>query len=227
MKISYLIVLLLIPINLLAQHKFDDLEYRHVNESIEIGYPKSNFEPIFKECSETNLCAGVDESDIIIGKYKLENNTHLNLYYSEGQSDDPQLIIEYNTNIILTADGDKFHFRGKSLFVEGYSNNLFNKKRKFIFENGKFNEVRQPLYFVGIKGKLKRNIKIYKTKSLKSTVANLPKNYPIEIVMAEFNENDFAEYFLVKTKFGLIGWLKIEIDDENGGLIDGFYFHGD
>jgi hypothetical protein len=45
--------------------------------------------------------------------------------------------------------------------------------------------------------------------------------------MAEFNENDFAEYFLVKTKFGLIGWLKIETEDENGGLIEGFYFHGD
>ena len=227
MKIIYLVILLLIPINLLAQNKFDDLEYRLINGFIEVGYPKSNFDPIFKKCSSTNLCIGFDESDIMIGRYQLENNTHLNLYYTEGPSDDPQLIIEYNTKIILTADGEKFHFRGKSLFVEGNSNNLFNKKRKFIFENGKFNEVRQPLYFVGIKGKLKRNIKIYETKSLKSTVANLPKNYPIEIVMAEFSENDLIEYFLVKTKFGLMGWLKIEIDDENGGLIDSFYFHGD
>jgi hypothetical protein len=173
------------------------------------------------------LCTGFEESDIMIGRFKLENNTFLNLYYIEGQSDDPQIIIEYNTKIILTAIGDKFHFRGESLYVEGYSNNLFNKKRKFIFENGKFNEVKQPLYFVGIKGKLKRNIKIYETKDLTSIVATLPKNYPIEIVMAEFIENDFSQYFLVKTKFGLMGLIKIEINDENGGLIDGFYFHLD
>ncbi len=227
MKTHYLAFLLLISSQVLGQNKFDDLKYNLINGFIEIGYPKSNFEPIFKECSETNLCTDFDESDIMIGRYKLENNTYLNLYYSEGQSDDPQLIIEYNKEIILTADGDKFHFKGKSIYVEGFSNSLFDKKRKFVFENGKFNEVKQPLYFVGIKGKLKRNIKIYETKSLTSIVANLPKEYPVEIVMAEFNENDFAEYFLVKTKFGLIGWIKIETEDENGGLIDGFYFHGD
>jgi hypothetical protein len=171
MKLLNLLLLLIIPINLLAQNKFDYLEYRHVNEFIEIGYPKSNFETIFKVCSATNLCIGVEESDIMIGRYKLESNTYLNLYYSEGQSDDPQLIIGYNKEIILTAAGDKFHFRGKSVFVEGFSNNLFDKKRKFVFENGKFDEVKQPLYFVGIKGKLKRNIKIYETKSLTSIVA--------------------------------------------------------
>ncbi|WP_411895223.1 hypothetical protein [Winogradskyella sp. A2] len=227
MKIPYLAFLLLISNLVFSQNNFADLEYKLVNEFIEVGYPKSNFESIFKVCSQTNLCVGVGESDIVIGRFKLENNAFLNLYYSEGQSDDPQLIIEHKTKIILNVIGDKFHFRGKSLYVEGYSNNLFDKKRKFIFENGKFNEVKQPLYFVGIKGKLKRNIKIHETKDLTSIVATLPKNYPIEIVMAEFNENDIAEYFLVKTKFGLLGWLKIEMDDENGGLMDGFYFHGD
>ena len=227
MKILYLTFLLLISFQFTAQNKFDDLEYKFINESIEVGYPKSNFEPIFKECSTTNLCVGVDVSDIMIGRYRLENNTFLNLYFSEGQSDDPQLFIEYNKEIILNVIGNKFHFKGETLYVEGISNNLFDKKRKFNFEHGNFNEVKQPLYFVGIKGLLKRNIKIYESKSLTSLVANLPKGNPIEIVMAEFNEDDFAAYFLVKTKFRLIGWLKIEIDDENGGLIDGFYFHGD
>ena len=227
MKILYLAFLLLISNHVLAQHKFGDLEYKLINEFIEIGYPKSNFESIFKECSETNLCAGFDESDIMIGRYKLQNNTYLNVYFTEGPSDDPQLIIEYNTRIILTADGDKFHFKGRTLYVEGLANNLFDKKRKYVFDGKEFKETNQPYYFVGIKGKLKRNIRIYQTKSLKSSVAYLPINYPIEIVMAEFSEYDLVEYVLIKTKFGLMGWIKIEIDDENGGLIDGFYFHGD
>ena len=110
MKILYLTFLLLISFQFTAQNKFDDLEYKFINESIEVGYPMSNFEPIFKECSTTNLCVGVDVSDIMIGRYRLENNTFLNLYFSEGQSDDPQLIVEYNKEnssifLILTWQG--------------------------------------------------------------------------------------------------------------------------
>ena len=227
MKILYLAFLLLLCSSVLGQHKFENLDYRHLNKSVEIGYPKSNFEAIFIPCSSTNSCTGFDQSAIMIGKYNLEDKSFLNLYYSEGQSDDPQLIIEYHKKIILTEIGDKFHFTGKSLYVEGFSNSLFNKKRKLVFANDKFKEVKQPLYFVGIKGKLKREIKVYETKSLTSIVAILPKENPIEIVMAEFKEDDFAEYFLVKTKFGLIGWIKIETADQSGGLIDGLYFHGD
>jgi hypothetical protein len=230
MKKYILHIFLIISISSFGQSKFDDLNYKLINDaSIEIGYPKSDFEFIFKDCSDLNICFEYEEPLFFIGKYKVSENDYISYYFSNGSSLDPQLIAVYKEKIILITLGNTFHIKGKTIYVEGVSNSYFDKKRKYVFENNNFKEIRQPYYSVGMKGTLNVPIKIYQTTEYKNEIAVLPKGYEVEIILVETEgEYDFIKNVLIKTKFGLIGWFDFDkISLLNVELIDGFIYHGD
>ena len=159
----------------------------------------------------------------------LSENDYISYYFSNGSCLDPQLIAVYKEKIILITLGNTFHIKGKTIYVEGVSNSYFDKKRKYVFENNNFKEIRQPYYSVGMKGTLNVPIKIYQTTEYKNEIAVLPKGYEVEIILVETEgEYDFIKNVLIKTKFGLIGWFDFDkISLLNVELIDGFIYHGD
>jgi hypothetical protein len=106
---------------------------------------------------------------------------------------------------------------------------MFNKRRKFKIENDTIIEIKQPYYYVGLKGKILKPLTLYSDKGLLNPVAQLPIDYEIEILLAETGSSDFEidYYYLVKSNFGLIGWIKISDIDIWNNLINGFYYAGD
>jgi hypothetical protein len=109
-----------------------------------------------------------------------------------------------------------------SIYVSGHTNNCFNQRRKFSLKAGKLTEVKQPFQYVGLESTALVDITVFSDKKLTQAVAALPKGSPLTVLI-----ND-GSYFLVKTSFGLVGWVRYECD---GALvrpvIDGLYFRGD
>ncbi|MEO0897183.1 MAG: hypothetical protein AAFY71_12335 [Bacteroidota bacterium] len=222
---------LIVSSTALSQMKptFPDLTYKNLGyPSYTFGYMPSNFNLEYKKLG---LDSPIPDGEVTkLGSYQASSSTTLTLYFTTGASDDPELFMfDQNGKRIFSVGGEGFHFKGRILYVSGSSNHMFDQRRKFVYKDGTYKEVPQPYYYVGKKGKLKRAIKLYETKAMKNVVATLPKGYDIEIVMAEFEGEEYMpkDQYLVKTKFGLVGWIKIGQEDYFGGLIPSLYMMGD
>lgn len=83
-------------------------------------------------------------------------------------------------------------------------------------------EDHQPFYFVGLKTKVKKLIVLYGDLSYEKPIAQLPKGSQVEVLINK--ENDY----LLKSPFGLVGWLKINYGEQCGSeSVEGICFHGD
>ena len=121
-------------------------------------------------------------------------------------------------NMYVTGNGN--------LYVSGHINSNFDLKRKLTFTENNINEVEQPYYYVGLKTKTLVPITLYKTKEMKEVVATLPKNYKIEVLLAE-TSHEYEEFYLVKSDFGLIGWTKIKAGQYQSVEVEGIFWNGD
>ena len=158
-------------------------------------------------------------------------NDSLYIIYSQGMSED--MVFELATKPDASTRIGSFYcleFYINSLgtiYTAGHTNNMFNMRRKFQLQGDTIREVRQPFYYVGLKGKTLNEITLYAVKSGKDIVAQLPADYEIEILLAEYAEKDteMGTRFLVRTEFGLVGWLRVEGFAE--GVLKELYFAGD
>jgi hypothetical protein len=112
------------------------------------------------------------------------------------------------------------------LYGKGHVNSNFNLTQKYKMENGTLTEIKQPYYFVGLKTKTLRPLKLYSDKTEKEIVAELPTGYEIEILLAE-SGYDQESFYLAKTPFGLIGWLKIKAGQYKSIDVEGIFWNGD
>jgi hypothetical protein len=77
--------------------------------------------------------------------------------------------------------------------------------------------------FPGLKThEIKDYLTIYSTPAQKEAVAAIPKGTMMTALLAD---ND--DHYLIKTAFGLVGWLTIPADSQVATVIDGFFFAGD
>jgi hypothetical protein len=116
-----------------------------------------------------------------------------------------------------------------TIYTTGHVNNMYNRKRKFQIQKDTVIEIKQPYSYVGLKGKILKNIVLYHDKIGNEMVAQLPKGYEIEILLTEAKTKDYeSDYnFLVKTDFGLVGWLRLTNEDLFGGILKELYYAGD
>lgn len=109
-----------------------------------------------------------------------------------------------------------------NVYTEGHTNNTFNERKKFSLKNGKFQEVEQAYYYVGLETKTLKPITLYASKNMTGKLASLPAGYGIEVVAHEKG----TDLYLIKTDFGLLGWVKVE--STYGDLtIEGLRYAGD
>ena len=99
---------------------------------------------------------------------------------------------------------------------------MFDVRRKYVLQGDKLVEVKQPFYWVGLESKAKKDLVLYSGKDQKETVARLPKGSALTVVLSEGES-----WYLIKTPFGLVGWLKIEGVSQEADTIEGLYFRGD
>ncbi len=188
------------------------------------GYEKSSFTLINKNCRTLPINDPCYEADeycdlILLGRYK--NNSmeeYVNILFTPGPSVDPVFIItDKNNNPIWAEGGEEMCINSNGIiYLSGNMNKMFNQRMKLRFEKGKVTEVKQPFYYVDVKGKLLKPVKLYSQKNNRGElVATLPVGYEIEILLAE-PETDSEKAminYLARTAFGLVGWLQLTEND--------------
>ncbi|MCR9152745.1 MAG: hypothetical protein NXI09_01435 [Bacteroidetes bacterium] len=227
-----IVVIILLANSTFAQYRFSDLQYLDIEASYlsgKFGFSTaSQFQLINSICTDSIDCYRYDEPTTLIGYWSPKANVKVELHYTEAPSDDPRFIAVHNGEIILEESGSILHFKGATLYIEGSANSFFDKKRKFQFIDNKYQEVNQPFYHIGLRGKLNYPIQIYKTDKFREKVAFLPKDYDIEVLIGQTGgEYDGLEKVLIKTEFGLIGWFNFKEVAWEEPLIDGLFYHGD
>lgn len=126
-----------------------------------------------------------------------------------------------------SVGGLNLYITGNSnLYVSGHINSNFDLKRKLKFKENNIQEVKQPQYYVGLKTVTLKPLTLYQSKELKNAVATLPKNYKIEVLLAE-TSYEHEDYYLIITEFGLVGWAKIKAGQYQAIDVKGIFWNGD
>ena len=117
---------------------------------------------------------------------------------------------------------------GKNVYSEGWTNSMFNYRRKFTVQGNKLEEVKQPFQYVGVKTKVRKMpneegsvlVTLYADKTKKKKVAVLSEGSEIEVLLS-----DDPKWYLVRSSFGLVGW--VEIPEYAMMTNIGLYYAGD
>ena len=142
----------------------------------------------------------------------------MQIIFSNGASDDPYFEFyvvsdkgEYTKPVLGVAATTLYVPNGKNIYAEGWTNSMFNHRRKFSFDGTVFQEVKQPMYYVGIQTTVqniepnkKSYLTLYQDKKKSKKVAVLPQGSEIEVLLA-----DGPEWYLVRSSFGLVGWVYV------------------
>jgi len=145
--------------------------------------------------------------------------------FDSGPSDDPSFTLtkEGSREPAASIPGLHLYLPGNgSVYASGHADTMFDEHRKYVLKNGKITETKQPYLAVGLEGKTKKDLTIYTTTAQKEAVAFIPKGATMTVLVADSNDN-----YLVKTAFGLVGWVKILADSQDATVIDGLFFAGD
>lgn len=123
---------------------------------------------------------------------------------------------------IIHIYGLRFALPGNgNIYVEGHNDTMFNIRKKFTWREGSFEEVKQPYKYVGLTTTTRDSIQIFSSQEYNQTVASLPKGAALTVLV-----ND-GDNYLIKTTFGLLGWVKIPESSQEDSPISGIYWNGD
>lgn len=199
---------------------FDHLTkmYLSENKRIMIKYNPDHTEIINKEIDELSendpfkqIASGLFAGTIALKTKIKENGADYVVVYSPGPSADPTFMFYKDGNfnqLAFSVPATNLFIPGNgNLYSEGYAALNNDVRRKYIFSNNDIEEVNQPFYYVGKKTSTKQAIKLYATPKMEQVIASIPANYSIEIVL----EHPDKPMLLIKTKFGLVGWKKLNL----------------
>lgn len=246
-KLTTLLLLFLLPLQFIgAQTEKNFPQYTWINPvssydvDARFGYEKESFTLINKNCNQlpkTDPCYDSEEycDWTLLGRYKNASMTeYINILFTPGPSVDPLFsITDKNNNPIWDKGAEELCINSSGIiYLSGNINKMFNQRMKLQFANGKVTEVKQPFYYVEVKGKLLKPVKLYSQKNNQGElVATLPVGYEIEILLAEPEtdpERPMMNY-LARTAFGLVGWLQLTENDTYhlDPIVRGLGFLGD
>jgi len=145
--------------------------------------------------------------------------------YNEGPSGDPGFVvyrIEKDSLVqICGINGLNLVVPGNGfLYVDGHTDNMFDCRRKYLILRDSVKEIPQPFYYVGLDSKTKQEIRLYVDPTGTQLVATMPKGSAVQVVLSKGDD------YLIKTDFGLLGWITIESGSKETP-IEGIYFAGD
>lgn len=217
-----------------ADEAFSYLKKMQIEKVISIKYDEKTSTIINKKCGDLPqndplyISEGPAVDDIQAIKTKLEpSGSDYIIVFSSGPSDDPTFIFfkdgQFN-DAAFTISALEIVIPGNgSIYSSGHTNNMYNTRRKFKVENNNFTEVLQSDYYVGLKTKTLKPIVIYESEQLRNVVANLPENYSVEVLLNKRN----TDLYLIKTDYGLTGWIKLENQMYGNCAIDKLFYAGD
>jgi hypothetical protein len=188
--------------------------------------------------------AADDGSDVTVGVVTLAPNVKRCLVFSPGPSEDPSWFLYAEKQCVKADDslspelqlpGEQLIITGNGvLYAQQNTNAKFTVRHKLTWNGKAWREVPQPFLYVGEKVKVSAknvvteekvvSVPLYAEKKVGSEiVVTLAPGAQVEILLAEKSD---AEWFLVRTEFGLVGWHH----SPGGGVVPdalGINFHGD
>lgn len=143
-----------------------------------------------------------------------------------GGSEDPSCAFLKEDNgkfkEVARIPGLRFVLPGNgNIYADGHNNTMFNVRRKFVWHEGAFIEIKQPFLYVGLDTTTRKAIDIYSAQDHKQVVASLPKGAALSVVLNQ------GEQYLVKTPFGLLGWIQIKEGMQDQSPVVGIFNAGD
>lgn len=210
--------------------------YFYSNKKFIFGYDPKTIKFLNTKCSDLSqsdywYCPSDDYQGIVklarIYNDKIKDT--LDVLFDAGPSDDPEFIIsKRDGKIVGRVSALEFYIAdNNTIYSTGHTNNMFNKRQKFQLFQDTLLEVKQPYYYVGLKSKTISTLTLYKSKTENEILAVLPKDYDVEILLCEPNKDNSETSFLVRTEFGLIGWLRLKEKYMYETPIEGLHFFGD
>jgi|CXWL01.1.fsa_nt_gi hypothetical protein len=183
----------------------DCVEASSVHFDPHLASPKDQFEPI-----EDHPAGGMRL--VLQGRLSAESRTEYLFKFDDGPSCDPEFTV-------WNAEGGKDDgyvgsFSGEHLIVPGNgylyvvraTNRSFEGREKWAIEGGELKEVKQPFYYVGKETRTLKALELRAEPSDGSVIlARLPKGETVTVVLQQSVE-DIAAQYLVRTRFGLVGW---------------------
>ncbi len=201
------------------------------------GYDSKTTKLIRKKCFELPktdnwYCDKEDPGEVIekVGKFANDKIIDsLQIVYVPGLSVDPEFIItKTNGKIVGGVPALEFYLNNNGvIYSAGHTNNMFNKRQKFQLYQDTLIEILQPFYYVGLKSKTTSPLTLYQNKTGSETIAQLPIDYEVEVLLCDTEESKSQKFYLVKTDFGLVGWLRLAEDSTNEPPVLGLYYAGD
>lgn len=157
---------------------------------------------------------------------KIDRNKSENFLidFDPGASGDPAFVVlpENAKSAIGVIEADHLVLPGNgSIYALARSNKNFIERRKYAIRDNKVVEVKQPYLYVGLDTQSNKNFGIYSSKTEGELVASVRAGDKLSVLINE------GEYYLVKTTFGLTGWVKINDGSLTDDTIKGIYFAGD
>ncbi|MES2727760.1 MAG: hypothetical protein V4643_11700 [Bacteroidota bacterium] len=153
----------------------------------------------------------------------------LDILFDTGPSDDFEFIIAKKSGRVIGSVNalELYVMENNIIYTAGHTNNMFNKRRKFQLLPDTLLEIRQSFYYVGLKSKTTAALTLYKAKTGNEVIASIPKDYDVEVLLCDPGTDNSEKFFLVKTEFGLVGWLRLKENHTYDTPIEGLRFFGD
>lgn len=192
------------------------------DSSIQITLPDKSFKRLMNKVAEDPI-----ELTEVASTALFKTKLPIIISYSPGPSGDPHFIFSYENKdrtVVGSINGKKLTIQSNGdIYSSGHTNNMFSGVRKYSIKNEKLVENQQPFLFVGIKSKALKNSEARATTKKDSEVVfQILKGEPYEIVLSDNEE----QYFLVKDKIGVMGWVHIA-NEQTPTLFKELYYYGD
>ncbi len=138
-----------------------------------------------------------------------------------GASTDKAYAIIWASALVIPSNG--------FVYSSNRFNNMYTEREKYLVKSEGLIEVQQPYSYVGLKSKVIKPLTLYSTPDKGSAiVAQLPKGSDVEVLLTDGKRSNNSEMsFLVKTPFGLLGWVWIFESQYDAEAIEGISWWGD
>lgn len=134
-----------------------------------------------------------------------------------GPSDDPSCSFLHETpsglKLIRQLTGQGFVLPGNgAVYVFGRANKMFDQRQKFEWQGDTLKESPQPYYYVGLESTALQALQLFEKPGSGKLIASIPKGAKLTVLLNQFApenaDTPASEHYLVKTEFGLVGWIK-------------------
>lgn len=122
-----------------------------------------------------------------------------------------------------SAEGEKLSVPGDGfVYVSGYTNEPFYKRKQFTIINNRLQEIVQPSYYVGLNSVALKNIDFYSDSTLLNQIDVIQKGDSVSILL-----NAGEDLYLIKSKYDILGWSRLTVYPYDDISVQDLIRHGD